>query len=290
MSTADDERTRRLAAIEARLNPQRDTVADASAPGAGTPGSAGSAGAASSGTSTPLFGSNNGPPRNLPKAWKRPTAREELERRREVARILNRTIVRDSGYRQAAECVETLLKIATNIQGSSEEKFRTLKSDNTILKNKVLSVPGGREYMVTMGFHTETRNFVQFFILDQSQKRMYELGLAADVLRDALPSLQERLSVSNISKTAHKAEEAARVAAAKRQIEEDRELVRDRTERERMGRMAHERALAHAHAHAEAEAESKGEDEGDEDDDEEEPSVPGYTADRRWGHGQKLGE
>lgn len=106
MSTADDERTRRLAAIEARLNPQRDTVADASAPGAGTPGSAGSAGAASSGTSTPLFGSNNGPPRNLPKAWKRPTAREELERRREVARILNRTIVRDSGYRQAAECVE----------------------------------------------------------------------------------------------------------------------------------------------------------------------------------------
>lgn len=96
--------------------------------------------------------------------------------------------------------------------------------------------------------------------------------------------------MSNISKTAHKAEEAARVAAAKRQIEEDRELVRDRTERERMGRMAHERALAHAHAHAEAEAESKGEDEGDEDDDEEEPSVPGYTADRRWGHGQKLGE
>lgn len=37
-----------------------------------------------------------------------------------------------------------------------------------------------------MGFRTETRNFVQTFILDQSDRRMYELGLGADVLREAV--------------------------------------------------------------------------------------------------------
>lgn len=37
-----------------------------------------------------------------------------------------------------------------------------------------------------MGFRTETRNFVQTFILDQSDRRMYELGLAADVLKEAV--------------------------------------------------------------------------------------------------------
>lgn len=51
---------------------------------------------------------------------------------------------------------------------------------------------------------------------------------------------------SNLSKTSHKAEEAARVAAAKRQIEEDRQLVADRIERERIGRDA--RAAAEAQA------------------------------------------
>lgn len=85
---AADARARRLAAIEARLNPPKEE--DAAAPG-------------SSGTSTP--GSRE-PPRNMPKPWTRPNERDENEKKREMARLLNRTIVRDSGYRQAAECVE----------------------------------------------------------------------------------------------------------------------------------------------------------------------------------------
>lgn len=37
-----------------------------------------------------------------------------------------------------------------------------------------------------MGFHTENKDFTQFFILDQSEKRLWQLGLAADVLREAV--------------------------------------------------------------------------------------------------------
>lgn len=37
-----------------------------------------------------------------------------------------------------------------------------------------------------MGFHTENREFTQYFVLDQSEKRLWQLGLAADSLKDAV--------------------------------------------------------------------------------------------------------
>lgn len=37
-----------------------------------------------------------------------------------------------------------------------------------------------------MGFRVQTADFVQSFVLDQSDRRMYELGLAADVLKEAV--------------------------------------------------------------------------------------------------------
>jgi hypothetical protein len=37
-----------------------------------------------------------------------------------------------------------------------------------------------------MGFRVETREFVQYFVLDQTQRRSYELELASGVLKDAV--------------------------------------------------------------------------------------------------------
>ncbi|CAK9782704.1 hypothetical protein CC85DRAFT_285581 [Cutaneotrichosporon oleaginosum] len=225
-----DDRERRLAAIQARLAPAPAPDAESTSPPSG------------SGGSTPLFAA----PRHLPKAWTRPSEREDREKRRELARVLQRTIVRDSGYQQAATCVETLVKIASNIQTSPDPKYRTLKGDNAALKTKVFSVPGGREFLILMGFRVQTADFVQSFVLDQTDRRMYELGLAADVLKEALPDLQARVAGTNLSKTSHKAEEAARIAAAKRQIEDDRNAVKDRVERERVARDARAAAAAQA--------------------------------------------
>lgn len=99
MSVSADERARRLAAIEARLNPPTEPSPAASAEGDGS-------------ASAPRSGSGSGnatprtPPRGLPKPWTPPSDHARRERRRELARILNRTIVRDSGYAQAAACIE----------------------------------------------------------------------------------------------------------------------------------------------------------------------------------------
>ncbi|BEI86521.1 hypothetical protein CcaverHIS002_0608080 [Cutaneotrichosporon cavernicola] len=303
------DRARRLAAIQARLAPPPDAAPVDSV---------------SSGTNASLIPA----PRHLPKAWTRPSEREEREMKRELARVLQRTIVRDSGYRQAATCVETLVKIASNIQSSPDPKFRSLKSDNAALKHKVLAIPGGREYLVMMGFRVYTANFVQSFVLDQSDRRMYELGIATDVLREALPDLQSRVTGSNLSKTSHKAEEAARIAAAKRQIEDDRNVVRERVERERVVRdvraeaeakAEHERKVQEEREEAEERAKAArreargagarathphtapnmtfaaahGEDEEFQHEypsSDGEDSDEGYWNQRRWGQGNKLGK
>ncbi|GMK57839.1 hypothetical protein CspeluHIS016_0406730 [Cutaneotrichosporon spelunceum] len=314
-----DDRARRLAAIEARLAASPDHETAPAAHDATSPSWAPGLTASGPSTTPPRSG-----PRHLPPSWTRPSEKQEREKHRELARILQRTIVRDSGYTQAATCVETLVKIASNIQSSPDPKFRTLKGDNAALKNKVLAVSGGREYLILMGFRVHTADFVQSFVLDQSDRRMYELGLAADVLRAALPDLQARAAGTNLSKTSHKAEEAARVAAAKLQIEDDRNDVRERVERERIGRDA--RAAAAANAEVEShildeqeEAEERaraarrearhtaggrathphtapnmtvaptavhGQGDGYHSADEDE----GYWNQRRWGHGSRLGE
>lgn len=73
----------------------------------------------------------------------------------------------------------------------------------------------------------------------------------------------------------HKADEARRVALAKLQIEADRDAVKDRTERERLARLA--RAQVEAR-----EAQMLAEAGNDEDVDEEDQA-------EIWGEGQKLG-
>jgi hypothetical protein len=92
----DDDRARRLAAIEARLNP---APAATDSPGSGSSGTSSPAPAARG----PLFGA---PRPAQPTGWVRPSPKAEAERRRELARILNRTVVRDNSYADAAGCVE----------------------------------------------------------------------------------------------------------------------------------------------------------------------------------------
>jgi hypothetical protein len=126
--------------------------------------------------------------------------------------------------------------------------------------------------------------------------------LPTDTLQ--LPDLQKRVNERNASKQNYKADEAARVAAAKRQIHEDRELVRDRTERERIGREARvaveleaEAAGVGAHAHEHGHDYEHGHgDDHDEDDyhghdsDEEIADVHIHGLSNNWGQGRRLDE
>ncbi|KAL7420853.1 hypothetical protein Q5752_004806 [Cryptotrichosporon argae] len=173
-------------------------------------------------------------------AWTVPTPEEDATRRAELGRVLMRTVVRHAAYASAVTCVETLIKISQNITASSDLKYRDLRASNGALKSKVLDVPGGHDYMILMGFRTETRGFEKHYIVQQTPRRAHELRIATEALQDLLPVLQQRAKTKTAADENAKKADAARVAAALREIEADREAVRARAERERFAREARE--------------------------------------------------
>ncbi|KAK8847349.1 hypothetical protein IAR55_005206 [Kwoniella newhampshirensis] len=306
-----------LSAAEARLRPppSYDTVVSSSVSTSTAPISCSSGTTASPNpNSNPLFaGGRTIPSQAAVDNW-RSSDKEDRELRLKFGRLLDRGIVRDNGYKQSLEAVETLIKIASNIQNSDDPKYRTLKASNSLLKNKVLSVKGGQDYLIALGFRTQAIDFTQHFVFHKTLKRMHELEIGVATLKDHVDNLQKRVDNSSKSVIAHAQEEAARKANALREIEADRDLVKARVERERIVREAREKAESEKAAR-EAQAEAEGvveaveddridmleavtRDDGDshaeaEGEDEEDEELPSYREDRdsrRWGGpGRRLG-
>ncbi|WVQ69126.1 uncharacterized protein L199_007341 [Kwoniella botswanensis] len=248
-----------------------------------------------------------------------PTEKEDRDTRIKFSRLLDRGIVRDNNYKDSADAVETLLKVATNIINSNDPKYRTIKASNSTIKNKVLDVKGGHDYLIALGFRTQTVQFTLNYVFSATIKKMHELKIGAEVLSDHLKALQERVELSRQSKVYGASVEAARKKAALADIEADREAVRARAARERIVREAREaREREERERQAQSEAEmmvdrddeerremtdavvrpSSDRDENEEDEDEDEGDegdgeLPSYAEDREsrgWGGpGRRLG-
>ncbi|ORX38855.1 hypothetical protein BD324DRAFT_577259 [Kockovaella imperatae] len=190
-------------------------------------------------------------------SWTKPSEKQDLETRRNFARLLDRGIVRDNGYKQSAEAVETLIKICMNIlENPDEVKYRDIRATNSLLQNKVLEVKGGHEYLIALGFRIVTREFVKHYVLQTSLARMHELEIGAEVLKTHLANLQARAASEAASKVNHQSAESARKARALAEYEEDRDAVKNRAERERLNRLYREQA-AREKAEQEAEREEE---------------------------------
>ncbi|WVO16492.1 hypothetical protein L204_104169 [Cryptococcus depauperatus] len=152
---------------------------------------------------------------------------QDRETRIKFGRLLDRGIVRDNGYREAAEAVE----MATNILASDDAKYQTIKASNALLQRRVLAVKGGHEYLIA------TVDFVKQYRFERTLRAVHVLEMGAGVLRDHLEALQRRAEQSQQSALAHRASEVSRRAAALADIEADRVVVQERAERERSGRV-----------------------------------------------------
>ncbi|ODN86324.1 hypothetical protein L198_07343 [Cryptococcus wingfieldii CBS 7118] len=304
MSTPKTPREAALAAAEARLNPPPQT-SDAAAQAAPA-----SASASPSGT-RPLFAPA---PRH--------TEKEERDLTIKFNRLLDRGIIRDNSYQDAAEAVETLIKISTNILNSDDPKFRQIKASNGMLQKKVLAVKGGHDYLIALGFRTQTADFTKTYMFQKSLRSVHELEIGTRILQDHLSTLQSRVSASAQSRLSHAQAEAARRAAALAEIEADRDSVRLRALREKVGREARERearekeealkdaegaGMGMGEGEGEGEVDAQGtarregvvsieqDEDEDEDEDSEEEDHVGYAAasgvnESYWGDGRRLGD
>ncbi|WVQ74123.1 hypothetical protein IAR50_003714 [Cryptococcus sp. DSM 104548] len=293
MSAPKNPREAALAAAQARLSQP--------APDDGGAASAAPATAASPSGTRPLFDPAT-----------RFTGKEERELTIKFNRLLDRGIVRDNGYKESAEAVETLIKISTNILNSDDPKFRQIKASNGMLQKKVLAVKGGHDYLIALGFRTQTNEFIKAYVFQKSIRNVHELEIGTRILQNHLANLQTRAAASAQSRLAHAQAEASRRAAALAEIDADRDSVRNRAYREKVGREAKEAKEKEEALRKEAEeqnvvaengqtadAQSSARKEGvvsieddDGDDDEEEGEYGGdYGVNESyWGGGRKLGD
>jgi hypothetical protein len=106
--------------------------------------------------------------------------------------------------------------IAKNVKEHDDPKYRTLKASNSMLKNKVLNLKGGHEYLIAvsfarfcstrdvaliaclcwsphayaalieiqLGFRTQTLEFSQFYVFTATLKTSFELRVGSEVLEE----------------------------------------------------------------------------------------------------------
>lgn len=78
------------------------------------------------------------------------------------------------------ELLDIVSKVIKNaVEKSQDSRFRTLKMNNSTVKNKIIDVPGGLEFLIAVGFEVrnENENKVLFFPHDSVGLQSLETGL-----------------------------------------------------------------------------------------------------------------
>jgi len=141
--------------------------------------------------------------------------------------------------------LNTLLKIADNILNNPEdEKYRQFKPTNTLIKRTLVDVKGGLEYAVALGFRAEVVNFQPLYIFHPNPKRLEDLQIGADVLREFVERKNEEADRVAKGRADEKAAAARAAEIVRLAYEEDRKAKKMRDDMERQRRDAVARVAA----------------------------------------------
>lgn len=104
--------------------------------------------------------------RRLQRELTAPRDAHEDMARQELQRLLDEHVVMYNAPSDQIRCLTMLRKIATNVLSEPDNmKFRRIKEKNDALAQRVLSVRGGRAFLVAMGFVPTVIEFEQYFQL-----------------------------------------------------------------------------------------------------------------------------
>jgi len=119
-------------------------------------------------------------------------------------------------------CYELLSKIVRNIiENPGEEMYLRMKlKNNGTLKDKVLSVKGGLNYLLKCGFVKKVHEFEEYYMLDKVD--IEKLLVANDVLQDCIITTKKREIERTNREEKEKEEEKNRRQQVLNQLEEDK--------------------------------------------------------------------
>nr|GAT59454.1 predicted protein [Mycena chlorophos] len=189
---------------------------------------------------------------------------------------------------QALTSMKLLLRLADNILGDPENtKWHSFKPTNSIIKRDLMDPKGTVEYAREMGFSPEVHDYQPLYVFNP--KRLHQLRVAADVLRDTMTLATEKEARALNARKNEKAVAAAAAEKVRLAFEDDRKRkqLNDKLEKERReARMeaAARRAEEQAVEREEQEREEQEQEDPDTDEEEEEEGKQAFS-----GGGNVLG-
>jgi len=129
---------------------------------------------------------------------------------------------------------QTLSTIAENLlREPDNEKFQRFKPTNTIIKQRLVDVPGALEYAIAMGFRAEVEDFQPFYVHVRSRRK--ELRVGSQMLSEAIALENEKARRDEEIRAKEKSAKEFLSTKVKMNYEDDRRerQLRDLMERER---------------------------------------------------------
>ena len=78
-------------------------------------------------------------------------------------------------------CITTLHKLCSNVLANpTEEKFRKVRANNSMMKGKVSACRGGEEFLIAAGWRRKVENFEPYFVFPDAAASFGGGGGAAD--------------------------------------------------------------------------------------------------------------
>jgi len=195
----------------------------------------------------------------------------EHELRQKFRRLIDPGILRPNASQQAVTSLKLLLKISENILSDPDNtKFHQFKPTNSVIKRDLIDPKGTVEYARELGFYPEVRDFQPYYSFNP--RRIHQLRIGADMLREALTLVSEREERAAQAKKNEKAVAEAAAEKIRLAFEDDRKRkqLNDALEKERR-----EARIASAARHAEMQAAAAAREENEENEDEAHEIMPG---------------
>ncbi|KAJ3058326.1 hypothetical protein HK102_010566 [Quaeritorhiza haematococci] len=109
-------------------------------------------------------------------------------------RLVDSRILRDNLPAQSLSTLTTLHKILSNILSHpSEPKYRKLRGRNKLVHDSILSVLGGEEALIAVGFLKRVEQFEEYFVLvGEGGQGLEKVKVARDILEEYLGKAVEK--------------------------------------------------------------------------------------------------
>ncbi|GAA5893030.1 PUB domain-containing protein [Sporobolomyces salmoneus] len=165
--------------------------------------------------------------------------------RKHWQRLIDDELIAKSHKKQAIETLETIIKLVEGVQrlpsreSDGNERERTIRLRNGIVKRTIVDVPGAYDLLVQCGFKRTIVDFEERLTFPRPPIRTTESRLTTSllILTSSLAHLRRRSELEESSKQAAKYDNERRMKVVLEEIKYDRQKHKEREARRKAAKL-----------------------------------------------------